>query len=74
MGAYAPHNDHATMNEKTKRLRDLMTAHKMTAADVGEILHRKPHTVHVWMCDARVIPADALRVLELELARRGVGA
>jgi len=64
------------MDKRTKRLRDLMAKHSMTAADVAELLDRSPQTVRVWRCryDARVIPADALRVLELTLATRGKAA
>jgi hypothetical protein len=60
------------MDEKTKKLRDLMKAHKLDCAAVGEILQRAPQTVRVWRCTyaARTIPADALRVLELTLAAR----
>jgi len=65
-----------TMDKRTKRLRDLMAKHNMTAADVAELLDRSPQTVRVWRCkyDARTIPCDALRVLELTLATRGKSA
>lgn len=65
----------ATMNERTERLRALMKAHKLDAADVAQILQRTPQTVRVWCCaNDQTIPADALRVLELTLATRGVAA
>lgn len=64
------------MNERTARLRALMAAHKLKAADVAGMLGRTPQTVRVWRCDydARTIPADALKVLELTLAQRGKAA
>lgn len=64
------------MNERTKKLRDLMTAHKLRAEDVGTILGRKAQTVRVWACsyDAQLIPRDALELLEFKLSSRGVAA
>lgn len=62
------------MNQRTARLRALMTTHKLKAADVGDILDRTAQTVRVWRSEyeARTIPADALKVLEMTLAQRGV--
>lgn len=62
--------------ERTKQLRELMKTHKLDCAEVGEILNRTAQTVRVWRCkyDARTIPSDALRVLQLELAAREVAA
>lgn len=64
------------MNPRTKRLRELMAAHKLDAAAVGKILDRTAQTVRVWRSrwDERTIPADALKVLELTLAQRGQAA
>lgn len=64
------------MQDRTKRLRELMNAHKLKAADVGEMLGRSAQTVRVWRCkhDARTIPNDALKVLEMTLAQRGKAA
>jgi hypothetical protein len=63
------------MNERTKKLRELMAAHKLDAADVGTMLNRNAQTVRVWCCaNDQIIPADALRVLELTLAQRTVAA
>lgn len=60
------------MNERTDRLRALMKAHKLDAADVAQILGRTPQTVRVWCCsNEQTIPQDALRVLEMTLAARG---
>jgi D-alanyl-D-alanine carboxypeptidase len=72
----ALHHDNNTMNARTKRLRELMAAHKLDAAAVGVILGRTAQTVRVWRSkyDARTIPADALKVLELTLAQRGQAA
>lgn len=60
------------MNERTTQLRALMAAHKMNCTAVGEILGRKVQTVRIWRCnyEARTIPTDALRLLELTLAAR----
>lgn len=73
--AFTLHSN-TTMNERTAKLRALMAKHKLQAADVAEILDRTPQTVRVWRCDyeARTIPADALRVLEMTLAQRGKAA
>jgi hypothetical protein len=64
------------MNERTKKLRDLMTAHGLKPADVGTILNRKAQTVRVWTCnyEAQTIPQDALELLEFKLAARRVAA
>lgn len=75
MHACASHTEN-TMHERTERLRALMDAHKLTAAEVGEILGRTAQTVRVWRCnhEARTIPSDALRVLQFTLAARGKAA
>lgn len=63
---------HNTMNERTARLRALMAAHKLKAADVAAMLDRTPQTVRVWRSayDARTIPAHALKLLEITLGQR----
>lgn len=55
------------MGDRTQRLRALMTHHKLTARQVGEVLNRTPHTVRSWRCkwDARIIPEHALALLEI---------
>lgn len=61
------------MHPRTKRLRELMDAHKLTSGQVARLLDRSPLTVRVWRVmasDTRVIPADALQVLELTMAAR----
>jgi transcriptional regulator with XRE-family HTH domain len=58
------------MNERTQRLLELMEQHRLEVADVAEILGRAPQTVRIWRCDNQVIPADALRVLELTIESR----
>jgi len=60
------------MNERTERLRNLMARHGLKAADVANLLGRKPNTVRVWrVADGdRVIPADTLALLELLLDKR----
>ena len=60
------------MNERTKRLREIMHARKWTSADVAAILERTPQTVRVWRSryDQRTIPADALKVLEMMTAAK----
>lgn len=57
---------------RATRLRQLMAKHKLKAADVAAILGRKVNTVRVWrVADTkREIPADILRLLELELKQR----
>lgn len=59
------------MDAKTKKLRQLMQAHKLTANDVADMLHRSPNTVRVWRCKnpQRIIPTDALRLLEIVLSK-----
>jgi DNA-binding transcriptional regulator YiaG len=59
------------MNERTKRLLELMEQHRLEVADVAEILGRAPQTVRIWRSDNQVIPADALKLLELLIANRG---
>jgi hypothetical protein len=58
------------MNERTERLRQLMHAHGLKATRVADLLGRKEQTVRIWRCegDNRVIPRDALELLELKLS------
>jgi hypothetical protein len=60
------------MHNQTQKLIDLMQKHKLKAADVGRILGKSPQTVRGWRCDnaVRIIPANELRLLELELAKK----
>lgn len=64
------------MNDRTKKLRDLMASSQLDCEAVGAMLGRTAQTVRVWRCkyDARTIPAHTLRVLELTLAQAGVYA
>lgn len=57
------------MKNRTERLRSLMAQHDLTAAQVGEILGRKPGTVRIWTCKnpGREIPAHTLELLEAKL-------
>lgn len=57
----------AEARARRARLLELMHAHSLTRQDVAARLGRKLGTVKVWLCAAQAIPADALRVLELEL-------
>lgn len=60
------------MDEKTKRLHEIMKANKMKAHDVGALLGREPNTVRIWRSkDPRSIPDDALKLLELAVAAKG---
>lgn len=62
-----------SVHERTKRLRGLMKAHRMSSRDVAAMLGRSEMTVRIWSCrhPARVIPQNTLRLLELELSLRG---
>ena len=55
--------------ERTKRLRALMADHKLSAADVGNMIFRAPQTVRSWTCanEGRCIPTNTLALLELKL-------
>lgn len=57
------------MNQQTKRLREIMETHHLSAEDVAQILDRSVSTVRIWRCkdQRRTIPALALRVLEASL-------
>lgn len=57
------------MKTRTERLRSLMAQHDLTAAQVGEILERKPATVRIWTCKnpGREIPVHTLELLEAKL-------
>lgn len=65
------------MNERTQKLRNIMSANNLSIADVAKIINRKPQTVRVWRCRtsaSRVIPDHALALLEtkIETNARGV--
>jgi DNA-binding transcriptional regulator YiaG len=74
--ALTPDHTQTTMCDRTEKLRALMSEHALSADDVAKILNRSAHTVRVWRCkyEARAIPPDALRLLEMTLAARGVRA
>ncbi len=57
---------------KIKRLRALMKAHSLSAADVGKILNREAKTIQAWLSvgQTRPIPDSELLLLKLELERR----
>lgn len=59
------------MNERTKKLRNLMSAHNLSIADVAKMLNRKPQTIRTWRCRSgvRVIPDHTLEVLETKVTR-----
>lgn len=49
-----------------------MRAHRLTAAQVGELVGRRKTTVRIWRVGReRRIPANTLELLELKLAARG---
>lgn len=59
------------MHERTQRLHQLMKQHGLKPADVAKMMNRSTETVRIWRVkasDNRVIPADALQVLELTLS------
>ncbi|USZ80578.1 hypothetical protein MQ4_50 [Serratia phage MQ-4] len=58
------------MDEKTKKLREIMAAHNLTNKAVGEILGRSDQTVRIWSCanGGRVIPDALLELLALKVA------
>lgn len=60
------------MNQQTRRLREIMETHQLSAEDVAQILGRSATTVRIWRCrdERRSIPALALRVLEASLGDR----
>lgn len=49
-----------------------MKDHGLKAVDVATLLGREVITVRIWRCasDNRIIPSDALKVLELTLAKK----
>lgn len=60
------------MDKNTKRLHTLMKIHRLTCKQVGEILDRETITVRIWRVGKpRIIPRDALKLLEIECASRG---
>lgn len=58
------------MTDRTQALDQIMRANKLTARDVGAILHRAPHTVRCWRSRwaARTIPEHALALLQTLIA------
>lgn len=60
------------MHTRTKKLRQLMKDHDLTAVTVGGIVGRTHQTVRTWRMEStpRPIPKNTLRLLELELLSR----
>lgn len=59
------------MNNRTKRLRQIMAKHKLTANQVAGILGRTQQTVRMWRVGTpRTIPEHALELLEFKLGER----
>jgi transcriptional regulator with XRE-family HTH domain len=59
------------VHERTVALRQLMARHGLSARDVARLLGCSETTVRIWRCkhEGRVIPANTLRLLELEVER-----
>lgn len=57
-----------TKNNRTEQLHKIMQDLRLNSAEVGAILGRTAQTVRVWRSihESRTIPADALKILELE--------
>lgn len=64
------------VHERTRQLRQLMAAHRLNARDVAQMIDRSETTVRIWRCKhaARVIPAQTLRLLQLEVQAQAVTA
>ncbi|HEV2680936.1 MAG TPA: helix-turn-helix domain-containing protein [Rhodanobacter sp.] len=64
------------IDARTERLKTLMAAHKLTPAQVGDMLARSPQTVRCWRCqwESRVIPEHTLAVLEMKISAQMVHA
>ena len=56
------------MHPRTEKLHQLMYDNKLRADAVAAIVQRDTNTVRIWRCQntKRVIPVDALRILEIE--------
>lgn len=53
------------------RLRVLMAAHDLAAADIGLMLNRKPETVQSWMANGRIdIPDNLITLLEMKFTNK----
>lgn len=57
------------MHKNTKKLRELMKRHALSAPDVASLLGRKPNTVRVWRVTetTRPIPSETLELLRYKL-------
>lgn len=56
------------MDERTKKLIELMAGHNLTCRDVGKILGRTEQTVLIWRCKSgKIIPAHQLELLAFKL-------
>lgn len=56
------------MTDRSLRLLEIMRTYGLRCVDVAQILDRQPQTIRVWRSKYtdRVIPADALKLLELK--------
>lgn len=59
------------MDKRTKELRRLMKAHKLTATAVAGLLNRSEQTVRIWRCKNadRIIPEHSLELLRMKVAQ-----
>lgn len=65
-------NNTKNMDARTAKLHQIMKDNGLKAVDVASMLGRKVITIRIWRCasDNRIIPADALKVLELTMAEK----
>lgn len=65
-------NKNTNMHDRTKKLHDVMSEHKLNTKHVAKLVNRSYNTVRIWRCKSenKVIPASMLRLLELELSAR----
>lgn len=58
-------------SSNSQRLKDLMSKHNLSAADVANLLNRSVQSVYEWRCiNSRDIPEQSLELLEIKLAQR----
>ena len=61
-----------TTRNNTQRLKELMSKHDLSAADVARMLNRSVQSVYEWRCiNERDIPDQLLELLAMKLAARG---
>jgi len=60
------------MHARTASLHKIMADYKIKAPEVAQILGRLPITVYIWRCEntKRIIPQDALDLLQMKLASK----